>query len=178
MDIVKGSIVRVKVSSDSIHYGEQGLVMRTDATGNTEGPIRVWFGKERDHCMDHRPRMRMKKFGDGIEPPAEDNEHDPRIFNYNVTDLDKEAEWSIATLAARHWKDFHHSAYEPRAPFKPGVPCQVKDCSDNAVRRIIVNIVGTVCPADVCEAHAKKYHLCRMDDFPWKKIIEARFVAA
>lgn len=70
-------------------------------------------------------------------------------------------------LFPRHW----NVVYFNPTPFQPGGPCQAATCEGGTVatvRRIMVNIWGTVCEYDVCEACGERYHGKMMDDFPYR----------
>jgi len=59
-----------------------------------------------------------------------------------------------------------HSVYSRRDPFAPGGPCDRDRCGAAAVRRIMVNLIGTVVEYDVCRPCAEQYHGNSRDDFP------------
>lgn len=54
-------------------------------------------------------------------------------------------------------------------PFSPDADCQYQNCSSKASRRAMINIMGTVCEADLCDKHANEYHGTQQEIFPWKK---------
>jgi hypothetical protein len=166
--IEKGAIVQV-INEDNRYCRKQGYVVRTDDIDNEQGPIRVWFGCEYEYLYDYELRKLARAHGAGKQPPANDDKNNPRISNFHLVELVKEPEWTVKTLAERHWYRFYHSLYEPKFPFVAGGLCAVNDCKEKAVRRIVINIWGTVCPADTCEECAQKYHLKAIEDFPWRQ---------
>ncbi len=166
--VAAGNIVTVK-NKASMHFRKQGFVLRTDDIGHEEGPVRVWFGSECDHLYDFRRRRLIEGTTDGLFPPGEDSEHDGRIFNYPAADLMLLPDWDTELLIDRHWRALHHTITLARQPFVPGFECSVAGCSKNATARALFNIWGHVFSADVCGDHKEKFHLKRIDDFPWRK---------
>ena len=136
----------------------------------TIGSYRVWFGNECDHLYGFALRTQITNHGEeGCEPPATDTKSDPRIFGYTTNDLLPEGDWSVETLVDRHWRRQHHTIHTPRHPFVAGGECAVNGCRSSATCRSMFNIWGEIFFADTCGTCAGKFHLKRIDSFPWKK---------
>jgi hypothetical protein len=163
--IAVGTIVTVK-DRNSVHYRKQGIIVRIDDIHNEEGPLRIWFGRDCDQRYDFRRRNLIDS--DGFEPATQDSPTDARIFNYTAAGLQKDTGWTTETLIDRHWRSLHHTVSIARQSFVPGGDCQVAGCSKKCTDRILSNIWGHVVSADVCGAHKEKFHLQRIDAFPWK----------
>jgi hypothetical protein len=169
--IYVGSIVQV-IASSCIHYGMQGQVVGFNET-DTQTSVRVWFGKEADHLIDYCPLREEVQLTEqfSIEPPPlSEQASNSRTWTYDRKELTICSAWSMKTMAERHFKDSHHTCYEPKALFVVGVQdCDVGDCPNMSTQRIVFNIWGSVLFADVCSTCAPKYNLLRGESFPWKK---------
>lgn len=167
MNLKIGDIVKV-VNEECKHWGRQGQVVGFDLT-DKKNPVRIWFGKECDHFFDYPHNQKLGKYA-VIAPNEAKQVKDMRTWNYAEGDLQKESEWSVKTLVERYLKDMCHSYYEPKNSFVAGATdCDVENCRKPTTQRIIYNIWGSVYTAEVCDEHAKQYHLKCMDDFPCKK---------
>jgi len=168
MKLKVGDIVKV-VNEECHRYGKQGQVVGFNLD-NKENPLRVWFDKASDILFDWEKRNEL---GDkyAITAPTEaDQSKDPRTWDYAESDLKKELEWSMKTLVERHFHNFYQAYFEPKKPFVAGAhDCDVKRCRKTTTQRIIYNVWGSVCFADVCDEHAKEFNLKSMDSFPLKE---------
>jgi hypothetical protein len=163
-----GNIVKVK-DDGSIHWNHQGQVVGFDDSGDPEGNIRVWFGREADHQVFWAWRTGMTS-QHSVEPPgAEDQASDARTWNYHASELELCSFWSTATLCNRYFRRMWHHCQEPKKEFVAGASdCDVKGCIRKTKQRILFNMWGTVHCPEVCDEHAAEYHLKCGDVFPWK----------
>lgn len=171
MNLKIGDIVRVsgKDSDRYKHWNKQGLVVGFDPN-DKEDPVRVWFGRECDYLLVPEFRMNLSRDYAIVAPTETGQVNDMRTWNYPESVLQKEAEWSMRTLAERYFPRFYHSYCEPKNAFVAGKKCcDVKGCGGLIAQRIVFNIWGIVDFADVCERHAKEYHGKSMDEFPYRK---------
>ncbi|MFH1207335.1 MAG: hypothetical protein V1668_01885 [Patescibacteria group bacterium] len=93
-----------------------------------------------------------------------------KVFWVVPEDLRKEADWDwenrvIAVFGKMMW----HSFYGLEGAINPDLECMGKDCLGKRAKRILFNIWGSVCEADVCDDCAKEFHGKSMDSFPWRK---------
>lgn len=168
MNLKIGDIVKV-VNEECKHLDKQGQVVGLNLS-NKENPLRVWFGKECDSLIDFERRIEAdSKYA--VKSPNEDQQkNDIRTWDYAEKDLQKESDWSVGTLVKRHFSHMCHTWFEPKKPFVAGEgECEVEGCHKRTAQRIAYNVQGSVCPAEVCDKHAKEFHLKCMDFFPHKK---------
>ena len=169
MNLKIGDIFRV-VNAECKHYDKQGQVVGFNLS-NRENPLRVWFGKECDSLMDFERRIELNNKYAVIAPNEKEQAGDFRTWDYAEPDLQIEPEWSVATLVKRYFSHMCHTWYEPKKPFVAGDgECEVENCHKRTTQRIVYNVHGSVCPAEVCDKHAKEFHLKCMDSFPYKKV--------
>lgn len=168
MKLKIGDIVKV-VNEECHHYGKQGQVVGFNLD-NKENPLRVWFDKECDFFVDYDRRIELNSKYAVIAPNEAEQAGDLRTWDYAESDLQKELEWSMKTLVERYFHNFYHSYYEPKKPFVASAHnCDVERCGKITTQRIIYNIWGSVCFAEVCDEHAKEFNLKSMDSFPLKE---------
>ncbi len=165
-----GSVVKV-IGDHCDFLGKEGQVVGLESAEKEGGKeiARVWFGREIDYLNDRRIQDDLGPHA--IEPPPSNKQaDDPRTWSYSRDDLTICSTWSMKTLATRYFGNHWNCWQEPLTLFVSGTnPCQVAKCPQLSVRRIIVNIWGTVCTADVCTACAVKYHGRMFEIFPWRQ---------
>ena len=67
------------------------------------------------------------------------------------------------------YPNYWHSSSRPKEPFSLTKPCMVEGCDELCVRRILINIWGTVYEFDACGPHAEEYHGLCGESFPFVK---------
>ena len=172
MNLKIGDIVRVVKERGSLrHWDKQGQVAGFNLN-NKERPVKVWFGKECDYLLEWEQRLKLTGKHAISAPKEAECAVDVRTYDYAENELQQEPEWSMRTLVDRHFGDMCSRYYEPKKPFIVGLhSCEVKGCRKLAIQRIIFNIWGTADVAEVCDKHAKEFHLKCMDEFPHKKVL-------
>ncbi len=162
------------------HYTYQGLVVGHNP-GDPEFCLRVWFGKECDHYLEHPDRMKIREatVSTAINPPTlEQQADDARTWEYSPLHVEPQPEWSMQTLTNRHFKGRCWGMMIPKSPFvKDGRACQVDGCTGKVEQRIIFNVWGNIAYADVCASCAFKYHGKLLDDFPYRKSVLSAIAA-
>lgn len=161
MNFKIGEIVKVVEEGHRLrHYYKEGQVVGFDSN-NKERPLKVWFGRECDYLLEPEQRRELTSKCALTAPTEVECVNDPRTYNYAESELQKEPEWSMETLARRYFGGASHSYEIPKAPFVAGAKkCEARGCYKTTTRRIIYNFWGTVCFADVCDDHSGGHGKC------------------
>ena len=165
-----GSIVRIDPNRNIHASGKQGMVVGFDPKGEDGRTILVWVGQEADHLIDYPHRLDASR-ATAVDPPNEaDAPNDVRTYAHKESELTIEPRWNIETLANRHFGPSWHHARDFKDPNMPlSEKCQVASCPNPGQCRIVINIWGTVMPADTCKTHALRYNRKCIELFPWRQ---------
>lgn len=150
--LVKGNIVKNNLD-DSTLYGKQGEVIRVYSNGTVivRFPVFMIPSYLFWHNEERRP-INVTFKGD------------------EVADLLLEDHWDEQALtvwrAEKLWPRFHHSVCWLEKPFEQGSKCTVKGCEKTALKRGLINYVGSVYPVDMCAEHCKRWDEKAVEDFP------------
>jgi hypothetical protein len=169
-----GNIVKV-VDSNRAHFDMQGQVVGISEP-RQGACVRVWFGREADYLLQYPDNEKARRMIETatVPPSAATQAKDVRTWIFSAHELALCESWKVETLAGRLFgRGMWHTLYVPKHAFVSGARnCDVEGCGNArtaATQRILVNLHGVVCFADVCERHAREYHGKCMDTFPWRK---------
>lgn len=150
MTLAVGDIVTVTLK-ECIYFGIQGQVMEVNEDGDPGGPIGVKFNKWKDPwaaIQKDRPTVRfLESF------LRKDDDWDPEI--------------RVLECYGKYLCRSFFQLPDPFDPTKPS-PCKTKGCVYLAVRRCLINIVGSVYEVDLCADCAKEYHGTCTEGWPTK----------
>ncbi len=151
MSLQVGNIVTVTLAGSPFN-GKQAEIVEIKDDGNEEGNIGIIFGHDGEHLLGYCQN---------------DSE---RTVRFKEDELRLDSDWTPMNKAYKLFgPHMWHSLFIAKKPFDPEGSCMHKDCEKKNTVRIMVNIWGSVCEADVCDAHREEYHGKCMDAFPWKQ---------
>ena len=143
-----GDIVTI-ISDESCYKDKQGQVVEIVEDGDADGSVGVKF--RRDQMMHYVATG------------------ETCIVRHKEEELRIDKGWSLVSRATMLYGRMYHHTVELRFDFDVRNPCMHEGCNENAEKRCVVNVWGTVIERDLCKEHGKIDGLCMEIEPPIKR---------
>lgn len=149
--LTKGDIVR-DTSTDDKFYNKQGEVVRVYTNGTVVVRFPVFMIPEYLFWNEKKKPITITYKGEEADVLVREDHWDEEALTV----------WRAEQI----WPKFHHSVYTMREPFKEGSECMVAECKETAIKRGLINFVGSVYPVDMCAEHCERWDEKAVENFP------------